>query len=43
MWHVVISGQKSNFSNIFKLKTCNNLSIKICCENVMNVALLKNK
>ena len=32
----IISGQESNFGGEFKLKTCNNLSIRICCENIMD-------
>ena len=37
---VVTGGQDSNFSDKFKLKTRNNLSLKICYENIMNVSLL---
>ena len=32
----IISGQESNFGGEFKLKTCNNLLIRICCENIMD-------
>ena len=39
-WLTITSGQKNNFSNKFKLKTCNNLPTWICCENVVNVTLL---
>ena len=37
---VVTSEQESNFSGGFKLKTYNNLPIKTCCENIVNIVLL---
>ena len=38
---VATSGiKKSNFNDGFRLKTCNNLSSKICCQNAMDVALI---
>ena len=36
----ITNGQQSNFNGRFKLKTCNNLPNKICCENIMDVVLL---
>lgn len=37
---VVTSEQISNLSGKFKLKPNNKLSLMICCENVVNIALL---
>ena len=37
---VVTSGQKSHLSDGFRLKTHNNIPSKICCKNVVDVALL---
>ena len=34
---VIISRQKKNSNSKFKLKTCNNLPIKICCKNIMKI------
>ena len=34
-WYIVTDGQKNSFSSGFKLKTCNNLPIRICCESVI--------
>lgn len=39
----VTSEQESGFNSEFKLKTCNNLSIKICCnycENSIDIEFL---
>ena len=36
---VVTSKQESNFNSKFKLKTYNDLSTKICCENIVNITL----
>ena len=37
---VITSGQQINLNGKFKLKTSNNPSTRICCENVVDVALL---
>ena len=37
MWQVLTSGQESNFSGGFKLKTCNNVQTKICCERIVKM------
>ena len=42
LW-AVTDGQGSNFSGEFKLKTCNNLPFRICCENIVDVALFLKK
>ena len=36
----IINGQKSNLSCRFKLKICNKLPTRICCENIVDLALL---
>ena len=36
---LVTSKQESNFNSKFKLKTYNDLSTKICCENIVNITL----
>ena len=41
LW-AITDGQESNFNDEFKLKTFNNLLPKICCKNVMDIALLLN-
>ena len=43
MLQAVTDGQGSNFSDGFKLKTCNKLPPKICCENVVNIAFFLKK
>ena len=42
LW-VVIGEKKNNFNNRFKLKTNNNLSLRICCENIIDIVLPYNK
>ena len=37
---LLTSGQQINFNSRFKLQTYNNLLIKICCENIVDVTLL---
>ena len=37
----ITSGQESNFNSGLKLKTCHNLLIKICCENLVNIYVVK--
>ena len=37
---IAIGGQESNFSVGFKLKTHNNLPIRICYKNVVDITLL---
>ena len=36
----ITNGQKNNFNDEFKIITCNNLSTKICCENIIDVTPL---
>ena len=35
----VTSRQENNFNSKFKLKTYNNLSTRIYCENIVNITL----
>ena len=38
----ITSGQKANFNGRFKLKLITTFQYRICCENVVNIALIKN-
>ena len=46
MWPVVIDyynrKKKISFNSEFKLELINNLSHKICCKNIIDLALLKS-
>ena len=35
--YAVTNGKESNFNDRFKLKTCNNLPTRICCEIIVKI------
>ena len=41
MLQIITGEQENNFNDKFKLKIYNNLLLKICCESIVKILLLK--